>query len=182
MKAARVASPTPVAGFQPDFQNPSAQFNTTYILGNQSVGVYVAYYRWQDYRRKLVSSENVLVNAKDPLWTQVTQGSHNATLGQQTLPVRTAELRGSPVPGHTNDERLVAWQIYWINGTLTASDALAKVYGAFYRLLGRGDDSAAIIVYAPKGQAGEGDATLATFIQANGPALQTLLEQTRSLK
>ena len=176
------ASPAPVAVFQPDFQNPSAQFNTTYTQGNQSVGVYVAYYRLQDYRRKLVSSENVLVKTKDAPWTQVARGTRAVSLGDQTISWRTAELRGSTVPGQSNDERLVAWQIYWVNGTLTASDTLAKAYGALYRLLGRGDDSAAIVVYAPKGQAGEGDATLAAFMQANGPALQTLLEQTRSSK
>ena len=176
------ASPAPIAVFQPDFQNPSAQFNTTYTQGNQSVGVYVAYYRLQDYRRKLVSSENVLVKTKDAPWVQVSRGTRAVSLGDQTISWRTAELRGSTVPGQSNDERLVAWQIYWVNGTLTASDTLAKAYGALYRLLGRGDDSAAIVVYAPKGQAGEGDATLAAFMQANGPALQTLLEQTRSSK
>jgi exosortase A len=176
------ASAAPVAVFQPDFQNPSAQINTTYTQGSQSVGVYVAYYRLQDYRRKLVSSENVLTKLKDAPWTQVTRGTRAVSVGDQTVPWRTAELRGSPVAGQTTDERLVAWQIYWVNGTLTASDTLAKVYGAFYRLLGRGDDSAAIVVYALKGQAGEGEATLAAFMQANGPALQTLLEQTRSPK
>ena len=182
LSAAWVAAPAPVAVFQPDFQNPSAQFNTTYTQGNQSVGVYVAYYRLQDYRRKLVSSENVLVKLKDAPWTQVARGTRAVSMGEQTLPWRTAELRGSPVPGQTNDERLVAWQIYWVNGTFTASDTLAKAYGALYRLLGRGDDSAALVIYTPKGQAGQGDATLTTFLQANGPALQTLLEQTRSFK
>lgn len=174
------ASPVPVAVFQPDFQNPSAQTNVTYNLGNQSVGVYAAYYRLQDYQRKLVSSENVLVKSKDAPWTQVTRGTRAVSMGEQTVSWRTAELRGSPVPGQTNEERLVVWQIYWVNGTLIASDTLAKVYGAYYRLLGRGDDSAALVVYAPKGEAGEGDATLAAFLQANGPALRTLLEQTRS--
>jgi exosortase A len=182
LSAGWAVSPVSVVPFQPDFQNPSAQLNTTYTQGTASVGLYVAYYRQQDYRRKLVSSENVLVKTKDASWTQVARGTRAVSIGNQTIPWRTAELRGSPVPGQANDERLVAWQIYWVNGTFTASDSLAKAYGAFYRLLGRGDDSAAIVVYAPKGQAGQGDAALTTFMQANGPALQTLLEQTRSFK
>ncbi len=182
LSAGWAASPTPVAVFQPDFKNPSAQFNTSYNQGNQSVGVYVAYYRLQDYDRKLVSSDNVLVKSKDSSWAQVARGTRGASLGNQNVTWRTAELRGSPVAGQTNDGRLVVWQIYWVNGTLTASDALAKAYGALYRLLGRGDDSAVIVIYTPKGEAGEGDATLTHFMQANGPALQTLLEQTRSLK
>jgi len=176
------ASPAPVADFQPEFKNPSAQFNTSYTQGNRSVGVYVAYYRLQDYDRKLVSSENVLVKSKDTSWAQVARGTRAVSLGNQMVTWRTAELRGSPVAGQASDGRLVVWQIYWVNGTLTASDTLAKAYGALYRLLGRGDDSAVIVVYAPKGEARQGDATLTNFMQANGPALQTLLEQTRSPK
>lgn len=176
------ASAAPVAVFQPEFKNPSAQFNTSYTQGQQSVGVYVAYYRLQDYSRKLVSSDNVLVTSKDASWTQVARGTRGVSLGNQTTPWRTAELRSSSMAGQNNHERLVVWQIYWVNGTLTASDTLAKAYGALYRLLGRGDDSAVIVIYAPKGEAGEGDTTLTHFLQANGPALQTLLEQTRSLK
>jgi EpsI family protein len=74
----------------------------------------------------------------------------------------------------------LVWRIYWVNGKWTASDMLAKVYGALYRLMGRGDDGAAIIVYADKGQAGEGEATLVSFVQANASTIERLLEQTRA--
>ncbi len=83
------------------------------------------------------------------------------------LKVRTAELRGSPVAGETGAERLTVWQLYWVNGTLTSSDILAKAYTAFYSLLGRGDDSAVIIVYAPKGESNQGELALDAFMQSN---------------
>ena len=52
-------------------------------------------------------------------------------------------------------------------------------YGALYRLLGRGDDSAVIILYTAKGQGDEGHTRLQAFVQANAAAILALLEQTR---
>ena len=90
--------------------------------------------------------------------------------------MRTAELRGAPVTGAVKDDRLVIWQIYWINGTLTASDVLAKAYAAGYSLIGKGDDSAVILVYAPKGDAGQGEKVLEDFLSTNMPCIRKLLE------
>jgi len=94
--------------------------------------------------------------------------------------LRTAELRGASLLGSQQQDRLLVWHVYWINGSWTASDSVAKLYGALYRLLGRGDDAAVVMVYAPKGQAGEGEAALAAFMQANGAAIAAVLHQTRA--
>ena len=75
---------------------------------------------------------------------------------------------------------MTVWQVYWVNGALTASDWRAKLYSALYRLAGRGDDSAVIIVYAAKGSAGEGDKALEAFLQANAASLESLLQRTRA--
>jgi len=45
-------------------------------------------------------------------------------------------------------------------------------------LTGKGDDSAVIVLYAPQGHAGEGDAVLADFARAAGPAVSSALQQT----
>lgn len=172
------ATPQAVAAWQPAFQNPSAQFNTSYGQGEQAVGLYVGYYRQQSYDRKLVSSENVLVTTQDPQWSQVASARRQVTLGSQTQQMRTGELRASAV-GLPAASRLVAWQIYWVNGTWTASDTLAKVWGAFYRLIGRGDDAAVVIAYTHKGEEGAGDAALSAFMQANAGAIEALLQSTR---
>ena len=73
--------------------------------------------------------------------------------------------------------RLVAWQIYWINGTLTSSNYAAKVYSAVYRLLGMGDESAVIVIHAEKPITGDPDAPLEAFMQANFAAIDALLQQ-----
>lgn len=165
----------PIA-FKPAFQNPTAEINTSYSKQDRMVGIYLGYYGSQSYERKLVSSNNVLVVSKDPEWSQVASAKRAVTLGgNESVEARTAELRASASAQHGKIERLVVWQIYWINGTLTANDYLAKVYSAFYRLTGRGDESAVIIAYTSKDQAGGADATLESFMTANYHAINQLL-------
>lgn len=168
-----------VANFKPAFRNPSAEINNSYASQGRVVGLYLGYYQHQNYERKLVSSNNVLVVSKDPQWAQVASGSRLVTLGEKQVAVRTAELRGTALTAQANEGRLEVWQIYWINGTMTASDFLAKAYGAFYRLLGRGDDSAVIIVYTPKDQAGGAEAVLESFLSTNYATINELLLKTR---
>ena len=58
----------------------------------------------------------------------------------------------------------------------TSSDFVAKAYTALSRLVGQGDDSAVIFVYAPKEQ---GDAVLEAFVKAAEPAIVNALDRTR---
>ncbi|MDO8248107.1 MAG: exosortase A [Rhodoferax sp.] len=169
--------------FKPAFQNPSAEINRSYASQGRVVGLYLGYYQYQNYSRKLVSSSNVLVVTQDPQWAQVVSGSRGVTLGDKVVAVRTAELRGTAAMAkQPNESRLTAWQIYWISGTVTASDYLAKVYGAFHRLLGRGDDSAVIIVYTQQDQAGGADAVLESFLSSNYATINELLLKTQKNK
>jgi len=179
LASAWVAAPDQSVVFKPAFSNPSAEFNARYTAGAQDVGLYVGYYRHQNYDRKLVSSQNVLVTSKDPNWAQVASSSRSIQFNATQTNVRVAELRNSGAPGQLADARLTVWQLYWVNGKLTASDMQAKAFGALYRLLGRGDDSAVIIVYTAKGQGDEGQARLQAFVQANAGSIIALLEKTR---
>lgn len=173
------ALPRALADWQPAFQNPSAQFNTSYGQGEAAVGLYVGYYRQQNYTRKLVSSENMLVTSQDAQWSQVRSATRPVVLDAQPVTVRTAELRANADLAQAQSQRLLVWQVYWVNGTWTASDTLAKVWGAWYRLIGRGDESAVLLAYALKGPDGAGEAALSRFVQDNGAELARLLQATR---
>ena len=171
-----------VADFKPAYQNPSAEINTSYASRGRTVGLYLGYYQQQNYSRKLVSSNNALVVSQDPRWVQVASGRRVVTLGDKSVAMRTAELRGTGVALQADDGRLVIWQIYWINGTITANNYLAKVYGAFDRLMGRDDDSAVIVVYTTKDQKGGADAVLDTFLSNNYAAINEQLLKMRQSK
>lgn len=173
-------APSPVP-FKPAFQNSSAEINSNYASQGRTVGLYLGYYRHQSYGRKLVSSSNVLVTSHDPHWAQVGSGSRQVAMGATTVAVRTANLKGA-LATNANSEKLLVWQFYWINGTLTSSDYLAKVYSAVYQLLGRADDSAVIVVSAPESQSESTDATLASFMTANYGAIDKLLMSVRAAK
>jgi exosortase A len=162
------------ADWTPRFENASATVQTTFSAEGRTVGLYLGYYRNQDYSRKLVSSENVLVKSNDSQWAKVASGSRQIALDQQSTFIRTAELRSA------DSTRMVVWQWYWVNGHLTASDINAKVYTALSRLTGQGDDSAVIIVYAPKEQAGGGEAALEDFAQAAATEIESVLSRTKA--
>ena len=170
--AAGAALPTQT--WEPAYRNPSARSDARYAKGELAVGLHVAYYRDQDYERKLVSSENVLVVSKDDDWAQVARGARRAATAPP-LALRTAELRPTRSSGPGDEGRLVVWYFYWVDGRLTASDHLAKVYGALGRLFGHGDESAAVFVYAPKTAPGGAEAALDAFLRENLPAIEAAL-------
>jgi EpsI family protein len=139
------------------------------------VGLYVGYYRNQDYQRKLVTSTNVLVASNDSAWLVVSGEREEIILDGTPFSVRTAELLRTDVAG----QRLVVWHWYWIDGKLTASDIEAKLLTAVARLRGRGDDSAVIMLYAQKESATDCLPAFAT--QAIGPINQ-MLDATREAR
>ena len=170
-----------IADWKPAFSGTAAEFNRTYSAGRgRDVGLYIGYYRHQDYERKLIGSENALVTSKDRQWAQTASRSHTLDVAGTPVEFRTAHLRGSPSPDWPADKRLVVWQTYWINGTLTASDARAKALGALHRLLGGGDDAAVVIVYAPEAEGeGRAKAAIEDFLRTNLASIQAQLGRTR---
>ena len=161
----------------PAFVNPSATLERRYAVHGRVVGLYIGYYRNQGPTRKLVSSANALVRSGDRAWVQPESGSRSVNLGERSVIVRTARVRrpiASPDP-----TTLVAWQVYWVNGRLEASDARAKAWGAWRRLLGHGDDGAVVVVYAFEQRPGDADKVLEDFLREHLAVIDTQLQKTR---
>jgi exosortase A len=158
--------------WKPAYANPSATLRQSFTKGSQQVGLHIAYYRNQDFERKLVTSTNVLVVSNDPVWSVVARNHVALATGE----VRSAELRGRQAG---IDTRLVVWQWYWINGHLTTSDIEAKLLTALSRLRGRGDDSATVMLFA---RADGAAPSLTAFAEAAGPQIMQLLAQTRDAR
>jgi exosortase A len=165
--------------FRPDFKNPSAEMQSTYVSGESSVGLFVAYYRNQTFTKKLISSTNVLASSNSDDWNQLSTGVRSVALGERPGKVRTAVLRRLSATPPGRDTRLTAWQIYWIDGNLTSNDYAAKAYSAVNQILGRGDESAVIVVYTLGGSEGAATPALEKFLRENYGALDNFLQQTR---
>lgn len=171
----------PAPAFTPAFENPLAVLQASYAKsGEAPVGLYLAYYRHQSFNSKLISSNNVLVTSKDTAWSQVASGSREQASPGYSMRVRTAELRRKDM-GHEGvaGSRLRVWQLYWVNGRLLTRDWQAKLYGAFDRLIGRGDDAAVLVFYADQATLGPDEALLSAFALDNLDVLAALLKTTR---
>lgn len=165
-------------GFKPRFINPTSDFNAVYARDGARVGLYIAYYRNQTYDRKLVSSDNVMVASEDPAWARERIYRAEPVLGGAPTPMRATDLRRLSDASSADALRLTGWQVYWIDGTLTSNDYLAKAYSALKQLAGRGDESAAVIVYAGGGTPQVRQALLQAFLRDNLGAISTLLQTT----
>lgn len=175
--------PEPATTWQPHFVSPSAALHGRYeseTAPGVSIGLYVGYYRDQRPGHKLVTSVNELANAEEDKDWSITSTGRGRAAGQDW---RTAELRGAALSvaiGTGNAApRLRAWHLYWINGKPWTSDWLAKLYGAWQSLLGKGDDAAVLILYADKAGGGADDAQFKAFIERHWPALDEALRRVR---
>lgn len=176
----------PPTTWRPHFIGPAGVLHGRYEpdAGGPAVGVYIGYYRDQRYGSQLVTSVNRFVNDEtDKEWSQTGAGQAVLDSPAGPLPWRTGELRGQALSqvsgGGSQAPRLRVWQIYWINGRPFTSDWQAKLYGAWQRLLGQGDDAAVVLVYADKAGTGAEDAVLRDFLRAHWAALDTSLRGVR---
>lgn len=160
--------------FKPAYQSPSLDMHAAYASDGKSVGLYLGIYRQQRRGHALVSSDNVLVQSKDTHWSVVARSSKSVPAGGQSMTVHVSQMRRADLNDSLARGALTVWQVNWVNGTVTHSDHLAKAIGAFYRLIGRSDDAAVIVMYTSEG-AGHGDAALASFLADNYAAINALL-------
>jgi EpsI family protein len=114
-----------VAAWKPRFLGPSAEELRTYRSGEHVVSLYVAHYRASGPSTKLASEGNALLGAHQ--WVSV---DHRVSVRTDGGIVRRREVlvRASGEPA------LRIWSWYYVNGTETASDHVAKLLLAGARL------------------------------------------------
>jgi exosortase A len=137
-----VLDPDPLTDWRPHYDPPSASLFQTYRKGNQVVALYLAYYRSQQRGAQLVSSWNVMIVQKHPVWDNVGQGRVDSALGPGTLGVRETRLRSA-------QQRLLIWDWFRIAGRDIVSPYAAKWALAVDKLTAQGDAGTAIMLVAP---------------------------------
>jgi exosortase A len=157
----------------PNFDGWRALERAAFAKNGAAVGIFVGYYRSQSQGMELVSSANQFVATTDRTWNLVGRGSRDVPLDDGELAVLTGEIRSA-------NQRIVAWQWYWVDGKWTTSDYVAKAWLAWAVLLGRGDDSAVVVIHtaqAPDGRSAE--AVLESFVRDMLPAVEAVLTGAR---
>jgi EpsI family protein len=161
-------------GWTPHFEAPSAVRHESLHRGDDTVGLYVAYYRGQTTERKLVSSNNVLVPSNDRVWARIADARRDVVIDGVSRAVAIEQIRGH------DGQSIVAWKWYWASGRLTSSDVLAKALIAWNGLAGHGDDSAVIVVYASANAGQRPDRTLEAFTREAWPSIASALQQAKA--
>jgi EpsI family protein len=137
------------------------------------VGLYIAYYRGQNQGAELVNSGNHVVSSLDSTSKETGRGTTTVGWAGEAFTARTTELE-------RQGERFQAWRWYWIDGWLTSNDYVAKVLLALAKLSGRGDDAAAIVLYAAEDEVGGGaERAMTAFARDMAPGVNGVLERAR---
>ncbi|MFN3565677.1 MAG: exosortase A [Burkholderiaceae bacterium] len=167
-----IAGWTPVPAteveWQPRFTGHRASLRQTFERDGRRVTLYVAYYEGQTDGHEMVNSANVLVPAEDRGWRETARGRAALANGSGRIHARTATIVG---PRAAYD---VAWW-YWIGGTTTASDGMAKALQAWSRLTLKQDASAAVFVFAEATERGDGGEVLRRFVADMGRSIERSL-------
>ncbi|MEP7207675.1 MAG: exosortase A [Casimicrobiaceae bacterium] len=155
--------------WRPRYEGAASSLFETYRKGNDVVAVYLGYYRNQRRGADLLSSQNIMVVQKHPVWSNLGESARSEQLASGSLQLRETMLR-SPY------QRLLVWDWYRVGGQDLTKPYLGKLFLARDRLLGRGDSAAAIIVTTPyQSDANQAEAVLRTFLQDMLPALNATL-------
>jgi exosortase A len=166
-----VPTATMVSEWTPGFHGESAKLAQGFERSGDSVGMHVIYYRNQVKGRELVTSGNQLVSSGAFRWREAE--------------LRSAEVRFDAAPvearrtviADPRQNRLVAYSLYWVDGSLTSDDILAKARLAWSRLAGGSGDAALVVFVAPEK---EGRDPARDALEALSPAVIDMLEATRA--
>jgi EpsI family protein len=126
--------------WRPQYAGAAASVFQVYRKGDQTVALYVGYYHRQRQGAELVSSQNVV--RAPPRWLQVGSTTRTEDLGNGALELRQTHLRSAA-------QRLLVWEWFRIGERELSDPYVAKALLARDKLLGRGDDSAALILAVP---------------------------------
>ena len=129
--------------WKPRYRGYAAELRQAFSKDGRDVGLYIAYYRQQSKGSELITSGNQLVVPEDWKWKQVGSGSDSIEWAGQSERADRADLTGA-------GGALQAYRLYWVGGTVTSSQYMAKALQAWSKLSGRGDDAALIVIYTPR--------------------------------
>jgi exosortase A len=164
-----VLEPALPTDWRPRYEGESATLFRTYRKGDRVVVLYIGYYRRQREGERLVTSTNIMVVQKHPVWSNFGESSIAEDFGNGPLAVRQTELRSA-------GQRLLVWDWFRVSGRDLTNPYLAKVLFARDKLLGRGDSGSAIIVATPyEEQTGVAAETLRQFAREMKPSIDAAL-------
>jgi EpsI family protein len=161
----------PFTTWQPRYVGADAAAFQTYRLGDREVSVWLFYYPTQREGAELITTQNVMVVQKHPVWEQVGQSKRDIQIGNSGFVARATLLRSAR-------QRLMMLDWFWISGHRLSDPYVGKLLLARERLLGSGDRAIGVIIAAPYEERAElASATLEQFVHEMLPSLEDSIRQ-----
>ncbi|HEU5296504.1 MAG TPA: exosortase A [Burkholderiaceae bacterium] len=161
------------SGWRPVLREPAAVVSGSFINQGRTVGVHIGLFGRSTPDSKLTSASNRLLqpDGLDPTWQLSQQGRAEARWDGQSLNVNRAVL-----VSRDHDVRLLAWQWYWADGTVTGSPLHASLLQLRARLQGRPEVSAWITIYTrDTGDGADASRTLQDFLLDMSTPIEAML-------
>jgi exosortase A len=169
-----IADPVPFTDWRPHYDPASATLFQVYRKGDRQVALHLGYYRHQRRGSQLVSTGNIMVVQKHPIWTNVGESRVADASASGSLTVRQSQLR-------SRDQRLLIWDWFRIAGHDLVDPYFAKALLAWEKLAHHGDDGTAIILATPYSDPTQPPAAaLQEFIRDMGPSIDATLARVES--
>jgi exosortase A len=158
------------SSWRPDVSGATAELAQAFVKDRAPVGLFVAFFSDSSPEAKAITSTNQIVRTGKRQWAQVAADAKaSATIAGNALDVRTTVVaRGR--------ERYAVWQWYWVDGHVTTSEYVGKMYEVLAVLRGHGDPVAWVVIFTPT-ERGEPEVreTLQAFTAAMYESIDTAL-------
>lgn len=152
----------------PAFYGAEAIHQATYAYAGGEVAIYIAYYRHQDQTHKLININNQIQSSKTWEWR-----------GHNKIHTKVDSLPFLQIEKYTQDDVVsLASKIYWVGGFITQNDVYSKFLQGLNLMLGKGDDSAGIVISVSGQTEEQATQTLEAFINDKLSSLLDDLDRT----
>ncbi|HHJ81131.1 MAG TPA: exosortase A [Candidatus Tenderia electrophaga] len=126
--------------WRPRYLGTDAELMQSYERDGVRVSLYLGYYREQRQNAELVNSQNVLIQQKHEVWSQVGRSEMQFQVNDQNIDVWQGRLRAN----HGQNLQVVYW--HWLGGQYSINPYLSKLIEAKAKLLGQPRDGAVILL------------------------------------
>ena len=163
-----------LTAWRPRYSGASASLFDVYRKGDRRVALYLGYYAHPRRGGELVTTTNVMVVQKDPVWQKIAQSVGTRNLGRGPVESRETRLE-------SGWQRLLVWDWFRIAGHDVSNPYLAKLLLAREKLFGNGARGAAIILATPyDDRPGAAEETLREFVRGMLPSIEATLARVDS--
>ncbi len=155
--------------WRPRYQGADPALVQVYRKGDQRVLLFIGMYRGQRPGADLLTTQNIMVVQKHPVWSDVGASHHVERIGEAVVPLRETRLRSVA-------QRLLVWDWFVIDGRRLSNRYFGKLLLAWEKLTGHPDDGAAVILATPSEEnIDHAQAVLRSFGDAMLPAIDAAI-------